>query len=117
MFQIDSLTNELRFPLDIYYLISLLVPLAVCKTLTKFYDDSWHCNSLKLKYTDVTLYTSTTYKNLYQLSLKEGEIFIISYSTEKSLNINGYKACYSGEIYRTVLTFNGELFWTDCYRS
>ena len=129
MFSIDKTTSSI-FPVEIFKLISLHVnpgDLAVCKRLLKLYDDNWYHDHLHLKYPNINLYTKTNYKDLWKLSLLQGDIYYINPDNKKEtyLNVKAIK----GQLYQNnnnaselfgrvnnihnILTFNGDYLVTD----
>jgi hypothetical protein len=102
-------------PVDIIRYISLHLPpgklATVCKQFSELYNDNWYKNNLEINYPRMKLWSRTTFKDLYKLSLKSGKIHRINLKSNK-LTIIPHEAIKIAEIssnFFMILKFNGDL--------
>ena len=116
-------------PFELWNLVSLYFNphklSLVCKLFASFYDDYWYKQKLTNEYPQINLWTSTSYKELYNKSCKSGLIEVFhrdinnDYGTFNFTNIlpEGIKvAKITNDGIYMILKFNGEL-WCYIYDS
>ena len=119
--------SDIYIPLDIFRIISLYLPqyhLSLNKQLHNIYNKNWYCEYIKHNYPKIKFCT-TNYKDLYEKSLLEGEIYHRG-NKISSLNIKGIK-CQPNSYcdpnnsllnfkFYEILNFKGELILTDGFK-
>ena len=85
----------------------------VCKFYELIYDEFWYYQYLICRYDEAEIMgTEFTYKELYQRSLLQNDIYLYTHIGNKhmynKLIIRGIKACNKNKDY--ILNFNGKLY-------